>query len=171
MPKATIEKLAVVHSDAHANLMQAVAALEEAQARLEAKHMPQIRRLLDQAAKTETALREAVAAEPELFQKPKTMTVAGIRFGFMKGPGGYFVADEGAVIERIKKLCTKEERDKLIAVKESLRKAGFDELDGATLKKLGVEVENDKEVVVVKPVDGKVSQFVKNLLKLARKEE
>jgi hypothetical protein len=163
-------KLAEAYAEVHNELITTVTELERKQLDLAAAAMPTIRRLVQKVATAEEKLRESVDGNRDSFVKPKTMTVAGIRFGLKKGVGGYVIEDEEAVIARIKKHLPEEDWDALIKTEESLKKAGLDGLEGGVLKKLGVEVQGDEEVVFVKPVDGKVSKAVNAMLKAARKE-
>jgi hypothetical protein len=163
-----IEKKATTYGETRNELLGAVGRLEKIQLALTLKHMPEIRRLVQKAAKQEAELREAIGDNRDQFVKPKSIIAAGIRFGLKKGSGGYEIEDEDAVIERIKKLIPEDEQDALLKTEVSLKKAGLDDLEGSMLKKLGVVVQGDEDVVFIKPVDSKLSSAVKAMLKAAR---
>lgn len=78
---------------------------------------------LDQRAAAEAAamreLDDLLMANPQLFQKPRSFTIDGVRCGYKKEPDGFDWSDEAEVIARIKALRP-EQAALLIRTQESL---------------------------------------------------
>ena len=65
------------------------------------------------------ALRTAIAEEPELFAKPRTRAIEGVKVGYRKMPGRIVIADEDRSIRRVRDKLPDREAE-LVRVKESL---------------------------------------------------
>ena len=111
------------------------------------------------------ALRAKVDAHRDLFEKPKTWTLHGIKLGLQKGKGSLDWDDSDALVARIRKQFPEDEAALLIRVKEEPIADALKELDAKSLARLGVRVEETGEVVVVRAVDGDVEKLLKTLLK------
>jgi hypothetical protein len=132
---------------------------------LKRQHMQGIREAAADAANTKTVLEQMIDESRDLFVKPKTLIVSGIRIGLKKGAGAVIFDDEELVIKRIKKIFKAEDHDTYIKTSEKVRKKAFEELDTATLKRLGVTIEGNGEIVLIKPVDSDVDKIVNAMLK------
>lgn len=94
------------------------------------------------------ALKAALEASPELFAKPRTRAIEGIKIGYRKLPGRFEIADEGRAIRRVRDKMPEREEE-LIRVKESLDRAALKRLDARELASIGVAVvEADDEIVI-----------------------
>ena len=94
------------------------------------------------------ALRDAIAASPELFEQPRTRSIEGTKIGFRKQPGKFELADEGRTIQRIRERLPGRE-DELVRFKESVDRAALKKLDARDLARIGVTlVQSDDEVVI-----------------------
>lgn len=168
---AEIEKLTIAFADARALLASEVTNLEQELEALKRKRMPAIKALVARAADKSAALTQAVSAAPQLFEKPKTQTFAGIKVGFRKGTGGIDWADDARVCALIEKHFPKAQAELLIkTTKKPIAKALAD-LDVADLKRIGCTVEATGEIVVIKPTDSSVDKIVNALLKDATETE
>lgn len=167
----TIETLTTEYAKARKALGEEVAALNADIEALKRKRMGTIKTLLARAADFHATLSQAVQASPDLFEKPKTQTFAGIKVGFRKGSGGIDWADDAKVCELIEKHFSKPQAELLIkTTKKPIAKALAD-LDVADLKKIGCTVEATGEVVFIKPTDSAVDKIVTALLKEATESE
>lgn len=110
-------------------------------------------------------LRATIEANRELFEKPKTWTLHGIKLGLQKGKGSLDWDDTEQLVARIQKHFSAEEAELLLRVKKEPVVDALKELDAKTLAKLGVRCEETGEVVVVRAVDGEVEKLLKTLLK------
>lgn len=163
-----IEGLTRRYADARAVLAGRVQALQMQIDRLRTKHINSIRAGVREAAGIHAALYSLIEANPKGFVKPKTLTVAGVRVGYMKQKGKVVIEDEEAVIKRIRKLLPAEQAELLIRVQESVHKPAVYDLTAGDLKRLGITVTADEDVVVIKPVDTEVDKLVNALLKDAQ---
>lgn len=96
-------------------------------------------------------LRKAVEQNPHLFEKPKTVTLCGIRVGVMKQKGKVTFDDESKVIARIRTKLPKDQAELLIRTTEQLHKPGVYDLTASDLKRLGIRIEDDCDAIVIKP--------------------
>lgn len=165
MPTMTeIEQLTRDYAEARAYLSGVVSRLQEELERIKHPALPLIREAVGKTSEAHGKLYAAVEAAPELFNKPKTITIAGIRVGYMKQRGQVVIEDEAAVIARIRKLLPAEQAELLIRVRESVHKPGVYDLTAGDLKRLGISISADEEAVVIKPVDSEVDKLVNALL-------
>lgn len=134
------------------------------------QHLPGIRKAVQVAARHHDELKALIEATPVLFQKPKTLTLHGIRFGYMKGKGGIEWDDGDAVVAAIQKHLPGQ-AEQLIRWTAKPLKEAINQLDVATLKRIGCRVVDTGDVVFIKPVDSAVDKLVDALLKAATDEE
>lgn len=164
-----IESKARAYSEARDRLRELVAALEAGMKALRQEHLPGIRRALNRAAEAEAALHALIEAAPELFAKPKTVILHGVRVGYMKGKGKIEWESDEQVIRLIRKHLP-ELADVLIATVEKPSRDGLAALAVADLKRLGVTVTDAGEQVYIKPADSALDKMVDALLKSATEE-
>lgn len=159
-----IDKMAKSYAETREDLTMRVSALEEELEAVRKKHMVGIKRRIAVAAEESSQLRAAVEQSRELFGRPKTIVLHGIKVGFQKGKGKLDWEDDDLVVRLIKRHFP-EQAEVLIKTTEKPRKDGLNGLTVAELKKIGVTAEECGEMVVVKPVDTDVDKIVKALLK------
>lgn len=139
-------------------------ALEEEVGAIRRKYMPKIRKIVETAKERSAALSSAIAASPDLFQKPRTVILHGIRLGVMKQRGEIAWDDEAQVIRRIRAQLPKEQAELLIRVKESVAKGAVYDLSAADLKRLGIRIEGDGDVVTIKDAAGDLDKWLDAML-------
>lgn len=149
-----------------AQLAELVQALEDGLHHLKADAMPRIREQIDRAAAAWAALEAEIAAHPELFVKPRTVAMHGIKFGYAKGKGSVEIADDDRTVMLIKRHLP-DQADVLIAVRETPIKDAIANLPAADLKRIGVNVKDTGDQVVIRPADGAIDKIVKALIKAA----
>lgn len=159
-----IERLAENFSADHAMLSAAVSACESAMNEIRAQHLPTIKRCVQLAARSRQRLADLVAANPQLFTKPKSQTFAGVKLGYRKGSGKMEWDDPDKVLERIKKLYPGDASKAYINTKESPDKKALEDLDAKTLGKLGITLEDTADIVFIKVTDSEVEKTIKALL-------
>jgi hypothetical protein len=133
---------------------------------LKREHMKALKRAVAAAAEQHERLRAVIEENPQLFVKPRTVVLHGIKFGYVKGAGKLEYDDERRVIALIRKHFP-DQVDVLVATRETPVKAALSQLAVADLKRLGVTVEGTDDVVVIKPTDSEVDKLVNQLLKSA----
>jgi len=134
---------------------------------LKRAHMKGIKEAAADTASTRIVLEQMISDSRHLFQKPKSLIFSGIRVGLKKGAGAVIFDDEALVIKRIKKIFNPADHETYIKTTEKVRKKPLEELDAATLKRLGVTLEGNGEVVLIKAVDSDVDKIVNAMLKEA----
>jgi len=164
-----IDTKARAYSDARDRLRELCAALEDGMKALRQEHLPGIRRALNRAAEAEAALEALVEQAPELFVKPKTVILHGIRVGFVKSKGKIEFSDADRVVALIKKHFP-DQADVLIATTEKPVKDALNGLTAADLRKLGINVVEGDDAVYIKPADSALDKMVDALLKAATEE-
>jgi hypothetical protein len=163
MTLSEIEKLAREFSNARTILRDRVEGLNDGITALKKRYLPGIRNAVDQAKEKHANLSDSITDSPELFIKPRTMTLFGIRFGIEKQKGKLSWDDKGVVVKLIKKLFP-DSWETYIKVKEDPMKKTLATLPSADLKKLGIQVTETGDAVVIKPTDSEVDKLVDALL-------
>ncbi len=159
-----IEKLAKELSEARQNLRGGMAQIEEEMAAIKRQFLPAIRRAVEKAAGWQQRLYNAISEAPELFIKPKTLILHGIRLGYMKSKGTIAWEDDDQVVKLIKKHFP-DQAETLIQVTEKPLKTALAQLSVADLKKIGVTVSDTSDEVVIKPTDSEIDKLINALLK------
>lgn len=160
-----MDKAALYYADARAVLTDLVSNVKALQEALLRQEMPDIKKALARAVERHEALKALVEASPDAFVKPKSQTLHGLKFGYRKGSGKMEFAYEGdETIDLIRKHLGARAED-CISYIEKPDKAALAELDGKTLKKLGISIEGTGEEAFIKPVDGAVDKLVKAMIK------
>lgn len=164
---AEIEQQTRAYAEARAYLTGVITELQAELERLKHPVLPVIRSAVGKVAEAHARLYASIEAAPQLFTKPKTQTIDGVRVGYMKQRGQVVIEDEVKTIERIRKLLPAEQAELLIRIRESVHKPAVYDLTAGDLKRLGISVTDDEEAVLIKPVDTEVDKLVNALLKEA----
>lgn len=159
-----IELRAKRYADARASLAAIVSDLTAGIEALKRQALPEIKRAVARASEHYDALHGLVESTPELFARPRTVTLHGVRVGYAKGKGGIAWDDPDAVVAAIQKHLP-EQAEALIRWTGKPLKEAINQLDVATLKKIGCRVVGTGDQIVIKPVDGEVDKLVDALLK------
>lgn len=120
-------------------------------------------------AEAQADLLAEVAAAPQLFEKPRSIVLHGIKLGFQKGTGKLDWTDDEQVVKLARKHFP-DQFDVLVKVTEKPIKAALANLTAAELKRLGVTVEDTGDVAFAKDATAEVDKLVKALLKGAEDE-
>lgn len=163
-----IDTLAREYASARKRLADRV---ESLQVEIQALHRRRREGIIDAAQLAKSALDELVAAvqaAPDLFVKPRTITLHGIKLGFEKGKGRMaWDIDDDKLVEKIKRIYAGDNVTLavLINTTEEPSKDGLKTLDARELARLGVTIEGVEDVVIVKATDGEIDKLVKRILK------
>jgi hypothetical protein len=164
-----IEQNAREYADAHSALVGEVSELNEAVETVKRAHTKRLRELAYRTAKEHERLAATIEAAAELFAKPKSRILAGIRVGFRKKKGSVTFRDEAKTIERAKRLLPADQVALLIRTRESVDKSVAGDLTGADLKRLGIQIEADHDEVVIQPPNAAIGKQAAALIKDADK--
>ena len=168
-----IDRHAKRYAAARARLSARFAKFNRALAALQEKHLGKIKDALDDAATVQSRLETALSAAPELFKDPRTLTLHGVRVGFMEGKPSITLptarAKQEAVVAAIRARFTAEEieRERLIVPVETPVAAALLERFKADkeLALAGVEFSPGGDRVFIKPADHALDKVIRSLLK------
>lgn len=165
MPAMTdIERQTKVYAEAREKLAGMVAELTDGLEALKRNRLPAIKRALQRAAEKEAELRAVIESAPDLFAKPRTVVMHGVKVGWQKGPGKIEFDDPDQVVALIKKRLP-DQADVLVATIEKPVRKALQQLSVQQLKSIGCQVEGTDDVVVIKAVDSDVDKLVTALLR------
>ena len=126
---------------------------------LKARVMPKIRAIASRARSAESALREAIEQSPELFERPRTITISGIKVGFQKGKGTLSWQSDERLCAQIERLFP-DEIGLLIRTTRAPIKSALAQKSAAELKRLGITVTDTGDQVLIKAADSDVDKRV-----------
>lgn len=159
-----IEQLTKEYAIHRKMLADRVTELEEELAQVKKRHLNNIKKAVTVAAANQSRLHAAIEDSPELFKKPRTIVLYGVKVGFQKGKGEIKWEDADQVLRLIKKHFP-EQAETLIKVAETPVKTALAQLSVQDLKRIGVTVVETGDQVMIKPTDGEVDKLVDALLK------
>ena len=138
---------------------------------LKRKHMPEILEAASDTANARMAVDQMIDESRGVFVKPRSVIVSGIKVGLQKAKGTIEYDDVDAVIGRIEKVITDPvEQKKYVKTTKKLIAAGLEALPVHTLKRIGVNVIEAGDRVLVKPVNSDIDKLVTAMLKEAAGE-
>ncbi len=133
-------------------------------AEVKRKHMAALKRQAAVVANREAFLRDLVESNPELFKRPRTMIVAGVKIGFTASAGKVeFTDDEENVIRRITRFLEADAAN-LIRVTREVNKDAVRNLPAADMAKIGCKIEGACDTVLVKRMAGEVEKLINKLI-------
>lgn len=170
--KTHMEKLqakASCLSAARDDLTALMDAMQREVAQVQEEWLPDIRQTARKVALEQTLLMQLIEDAPELFKKPRTQVVAGLKFGLQKQRGKVTWDSDEEVCIRIDRAVAMgylkpEEVELLVKTTRKPLARALAELDGKLLKRLGITVHADTDAVVIKSVDGGVEKAVRAMI-------
>ena len=170
MSMQQIETLTAAYAAERDALAALVTDMNDAIEQVKRARLAAIKESVQKARQAQDELHAAIEAAPELFDKPRTRTLHGVKIGITKQRGSVEFDDEAKVIQRIRAQLPKDQAELLIRVRESVHKPAVYDLAVSDLKRLGIRVTADSDAVVIKSVDGEVEKLVSALLAEAAQE-
>lgn len=135
-----------------------------------ARHLQALKLAVAEAKAQHASLCSLLQQSPELFTKPRSVVLHGVKLGYMKGKGKMVIEDEDKTIKLIRKHFA-DQAEVLINTTESPAKKALEQLSVDELKKLAVQVESTGDVVFAKDTAADVDKLVKAFLKDDTEEE
>lgn len=130
------------------------------------------RQLLDLALKrridAEETLQTMLNQAPQLFVKPRSLSIDGVKCGYQKSQDGFEWGDEQLVIDRIKALVP-DKVDLLIRTEQSLVVDAIGQLDAALLPRLGITQKKGVDAVFIKIGESEVEKLARAIIAEAAK--
>lgn len=164
-----IEKAALAYSEATDRLRSLTDALQETLAAEKRAMLKPIRAAAQQAKERRGALAALVDIARHLFGKPRTLIFHSIKVGLQKGRGGITWDDSEHVVRRIEAVFG-EEAESYLHITKRPNKEALEGLAVAELTRLGCQIEESGDQVLVRPVAGDVETIVNRLLADAPEE-
>ena len=162
-----------VFANEYAKKRQCVVELAETMRRemedVKRKHITELKIRVAAAAEKKHLLNNALEANKELFEKPRTQVFNGIKVGFQKQSGSIEWTDAGKVVELIKKNFPEAADTMLITETKPIKKT-LEQLSGKELQSIGCTLENTGDKLLIKPVDANVDKLVEDLLRDENKD-
>ena len=125
--------------------------------------LPALKRRIAEVSAARDELRNAIEDNAELFEKPKTRAVDGVKVGFRKAKGKITVADETKTIALIRKRLPEYETQ-LIVKKERVDKTAMGKLTARQMARIGAELTDDTDEVVIATAASDIDKLVDALL-------
>ena len=164
-PIALIDALAHSYTITREVLAERVAKFESEVQAVRNRLLPGIKTAAAAAADIQGELSAEIARNPELFVKPRTMTLHGIRLGYAKGKGKITWEDDVKVVAAIRRHFAQDLAAALIRTVEQPVINALAQLPAAELRKLGVQVEEAGDHIYIKASDSEVDKLVAQILK------
>jgi hypothetical protein len=164
-----IDKAAKTLRAARDTLGDRAGALHDEMEAAKRKAMRGLRASVAAVSQAQAELLATIAESPQLFVKPKSIVLHGIKLGYVKGKGRIEWEDDEQVVKLVRKHMP-EQFDVLIKTTEKPMKSAMDGLTVAELKKIGVTAEDSGDVAFAKDTTAEVDKLVKALLKGAEEE-
>lgn len=165
----TIEQHAKQHAAARSVLTERMKAYRDEVEALKRRKLPGIKSAVFEVSQTHFALHNAINTERELFDKPKTRVLHGIKCGLQKAKGKLSFRNAAGVIKLIKKHFA-DQAEVLIKSKETLVKKALQNLPATDLKKIGCTITETSDEVFIASTDSDIDKLVEALLNGQAKE-
>jgi hypothetical protein len=158
-----IELLTKDFASARDELAERLNRLREEQDAVKRRYLQGIKNALERVRARHEDLRQAIDDSRELFERPKTRVLHGIRVGLMKQPGRLEIGDQDACVAALRRIFG-DEADAYVKVTETPIKKALANLPAKDLKRIGVVVSEDGEAIVIKAADSDIDKLVDALL-------
>lgn len=165
-----IEVLTKNYSDSYSKLSDKVKELNDEIDSVKRKHMRYIKSFAEDALEKKSLLSNAIEESKDLFEKPKSIILHGMKVGLQKGKGKITIPDEEKTILLIRKNLS-DQADILIKTEEKLVKPALNNLTAGELKRVGLNLVESTDEVLIKPTGSDIDKIVNALLKEGTKEE
>jgi len=161
-----IETLCKELSETDTDLKMALADFTAEVGAVSRRHVRKLKSKATRHAELTSQLAGMVEAAPDLFQKPKSVILHGIKVGFRYSNGSLKCEDEDLTLKLIERHL-KDRIDELISTTKSPNKAAIKALTATELHRIGCSIDGAGDSVIVEIVDGDVEKFIKKITKQA----
>lgn len=159
----TVERLAQGYATARTALADELAQLQADLESVKKTRMRKIKGLAAVAAEAEASLRAAVEQGEELFKKPRTLTLHGVKVGYRTAPGRIVWDDEETVMRLIRQRL-KDQADVLIRENPKVSKDALKTLTAQDLARIGCRIEGAGDQVVLAMADDQIEKMLSKLI-------
>jgi len=165
-PMTQIEELTRTYSKDRQLLSDRMSQLDAELTAVKRRRLRGIRSALGKAQESGSKLESAITRHPELFEKPRTVTIDGIKVGLAKGKGQILWDNKEKVVKAIERHFPDQAEVLLKTTRTPVKKA-LTNLSTAQLKAIGCRVIDTGDQVVIKPADGELDKLISRLLEEA----
>lgn len=144
--------------------------IREAKRRIVRQKLPVLKRRIAAAQAAREELAAIIGDNPDLFEKPRTVAVDGVKFGYRKLPGALTIADKARTLALIRQKLP-ERADSLIRVTENVSSAALKTLSARELARIGVVLGRDTDEVTIRSATGELEKLIDALLDEGREDE
>jgi len=123
-----------------------------------------LRSRVAETAAAKDALQAAIEARPDLFVKPRTVAVDGVKIGYQKQRGEIVIPDEDATLKKAQHALPRNAWKKFATISVRFDKAALRKLPAGDLAKIGVTVDDPFDKVMIKAARGDLDKLVDALL-------
>ena len=167
---AGIENLCRTYAGSRDKLDKLCGQINERRVKAVRSRLTMLKRRVAEVSAARDDLHDALEASPELFARPRTRALAGVKVGYRKMPGA-LVCDEARTIGLVRKHLGAESTAELVVVTERLDKTALRKLDARTLAKVGARMVDIDDEIVIKAAKGDLDKLVDALLSDGADEE
>jgi hypothetical protein len=160
-----IDRHARSYTELRGKIAAVIDELNESIELLTREKMPLVNKLVASAAAQHAELEAAITAAPQLFQKPRTITLHGVKCGFRKSEGRIEFDDPDNVVKKIHQMFDAPEP--FLRIVTQPNKEALATLTDTDLKRLGCRILGPTDVVVIKSADNDIEKKINALLKVA----
>lgn len=139
------------------------AEIAAAVAPIAARHRAGIDTAAEEKAAAQEALLQMIQSSPQLFKRPRSVTVDGVKAGYRKEQDSLDWDDEDVVMRRIQAMLP-DQVDLLIRTETSLVADALPQLDDSVLRQIGVRRVSGSDQAFVNIGDSDVDKLVKAIL-------
>jgi hypothetical protein len=151
------------YADARDAVSAIVSAIEEEIAAVKKRHMARLKKAVGIMAERQAELKATIEDNTDIFAKRRTQVFYGVRVGYMKERGKLVWEDDNILIKLIKKYYP-DEWTAYVKVVERPLKSSLEQLSAVELKRLGIQVTEDSNVVFIKSVDSELEKMIDAIL-------
>jgi hypothetical protein len=163
MDLSIIERKTKSFSAARGELVDLLTELNRDIENLKNSRLKEIKAAVSKTAEKRGELATAIEDGRQLFDDPRTVIFHGVKVGMTKERGGVVVINPNNTVKLIEKLFP-DKADVLIKTTKKPLKKALGQLTVVDLKKIGCEVGQTGDVVVISAVDSEVEKTVSKML-------
>jgi hypothetical protein len=160
-----IKSLTREFSAANDILIQLKKAVNTEMENVRSKYFSKIKESAEKLFLRKADLVDAINSSRNLFNKPKTIVLSGVRLGFHKEKDRILWDDDEQVVKLIEKKFDSELARILIRTEKKPVKESISKLDESELKKISCRVYKGQDKVLIKTLDSEVDKFMNSLMK------
>jgi hypothetical protein len=168
---AHLEQLAKTYRQSLDILAHRVTVLNAAVQAAQDRHMPDVRLAIAAALDAQAKVIAAIDQRRDLFVKPRSMTLCGIKLGIGKQRGRTKWPKTEKLLAAMKRVFSPATYKGFVVAKEEPNKAALANLPAPELKKLGVTIVDTGDAVFAEPAKSTIDQQVAQLLDDAADEQ